>query len=156
MLTAVRAHTDGPVYLDGGALIRSFLDVRAAQAASACSTQMASWNRDPAVRLATVAGPISPGASPAARRLTIMFSNRNATAFSFLVDRPALAQTPGCARRYPRPDPGPLVSRCARATGIRLTTITTSAIAFTIGRFWPWRMKPKRSSGSVFCAPAVK
>jgi len=36
------------------------------------------------------------------------------------------------------------------------TTITTSAIAFTIGRFCPWRMKPKRSSGSVFSAPAVK
>ena len=41
-------------------------------------------------------------------------------------------------------------------TGIRLTTITTSAIAFTIGRFCPCRMKPNRSSGSVFCAPAVK
>ena len=48
------------------------------------------------------------------------------------------------------------MSRCARATGITLTTITTSAIAFTIGRFWPWRMKPNRSSGSVFWAPAVK
>ena len=56
----------------------------------------------------------------------------------------------------PRPAPGSLVSRCASATGIRLTTITTSAIAFTIGRFCPCRMKPKRSSGRVFCAPAVK
>ena len=43
---------------------------------------------------------------------------------------------------YPRPAPGSLVSRCAISTGIRLTTITTRAIAFTIGRFWPWRMKP--------------
>ncbi len=57
---------------------------------------------------------------------------------------------------YPRPAPGSLVSRCASATGIRLTTITTSAIAFTIGRFWPCRMKPKSRSGSVFWAPAVK
>ena len=46
--------------------------------------------------------------------------------------------------------------RCAIQTGIAETTITTSAITFTIGRFCPWRMKPKRSSGSVFCAPAVK
>ena len=39
---------------------------------------------------------------------------------------------------------------------MRLTTITTSAIALTIGRFCPWRMNPKSRSGSVFCAPAVK
>ena len=55
-----------------------------------------------------------------------------------------------------RPAPGSLVSRCARATGTRLTTITNSAIAFTTGRFWPCRMKPNMSRGSVFWAPAVK